>query len=135
MSRFLFTRSLSTLASLSIGIQRFSSHCNDTNSEKKETDHHKQNIKNCIQAISLVLKDKEQVDISIEERELRGKPWSSYHKIKNNPDVVVFPNSTEDVAEVLKICTKYKVPIIPFGGGTSIEGHTLATQGLSIYNL
>ena len=130
MSRFLFTRSLSTLASLSIGIERFSSHCNDKNLEETNQ---KQNIKNCIQAISLVLKDNDQVDISIEERELRGKPWSSYHKIKNNPDVVVFPNSTQDVSEVLKICSKFKVPIIPFGGGTSIEGHTLATQGLSIY--
>src|SRR5206468_11588872 len=39
---------------------------------------------------------------------------------KNSPDVVVFPNSTEDVAEVVKICERAGVPFLPRGAGTSL---------------
>jgi D-lactate dehydrogenase (cytochrome) len=38
--------------------------------------------------------------------------------------VVVFPRSTEDVVKVVKTATKYRMPIIPYSGGTSLEGHT-----------
>jgi D-lactate dehydrogenase (cytochrome) len=38
--------------------------------------------------------------------------------------VVVFPRSTEDVVKVVKTATKYRMPVIPYSGGTSIEGQT-----------
>ncbi|XP_006462662.1 hypothetical protein AGABI2DRAFT_186545 [Agaricus bisporus var. bisporus H97] len=39
-------------------------------------------------------------------------------------DVVVFPRSTEDVVKIVKIATKYRMPITPYSGGTNLEGHT-----------
>src|SRR6516164_7779854 len=45
------------------------------------------------------------------------------------PDAVVFPQSTEDVQDVVRICAAHRVPIIPFGTGTSLEGHINAPQG------
>ena len=45
------------------------------------------------------------------------------------PDGVAFAESTEEVAEIVKICATHKVPIIPFGTGTSLEGHVSALQG------
>lgn len=45
------------------------------------------------------------------------------------PDGVVWPETTEDVAYVVAIATRYKVPLIPFGAGTSIEGHVNAPFG------
>lgn len=45
------------------------------------------------------------------------------------PDAVVFAQSTEEVAEIVRTCAKYKVPVIPFGTGTSLEGHVNAPQG------
>ena len=45
------------------------------------------------------------------------------------PDVVVFPESTEEVASVVKACAKHKFPLIPYGTGTSLEGHILAIHG------
>lgn len=45
------------------------------------------------------------------------------------PDVVVFPETNEEVAEVVKICARHKTPLIPYGTGTSLEGHTLAVNG------
>ncbi|HTO47356.1 MAG TPA: FAD-binding protein, partial [Burkholderiales bacterium] len=45
------------------------------------------------------------------------------------PDAVVFPHSTEEVREVVNLCRRYQTPIIPYGVGTSLEGHVLATRG------
>ena len=45
------------------------------------------------------------------------------------PDAVVFPQSTEDVQEIVGICAAHRVPIIPFGTGTSLEGHINAPLG------
>jgi D-lactate dehydrogenase (cytochrome) len=45
------------------------------------------------------------------------------------PDAVVFPQSAEDVREAVKICAAHKVPVIPFGVGSSLEGHVNAPYG------
>ncbi len=46
-----------------------------------------------------------------------------------SPDAVVFPNSTEEVSEIVKVCAEHKVPVIAFGTGTSLEGHVNAPAG------
>src|SRR5262249_42491034 len=45
------------------------------------------------------------------------------------PDAVVFPQSTEEVQEIVRICATRRVPVIPFGTGTSLEGHVNAPIG------
>src|ERR1035437_6460019 len=45
------------------------------------------------------------------------------------PDAVVFPQSTEDVQQIVGICAGHGVPMIPFGTGTSLEGHVNAPLG------
>jgi D-lactate dehydrogenase (cytochrome) len=45
------------------------------------------------------------------------------------PDVVVYPERTEDVAEIVRLCSAYEVPMVPFGTGTSLEGHVNAPYG------
>ena len=45
------------------------------------------------------------------------------------PDAVLFPQSATDVQDAVRICAQHKVPIIPFGTGTSLEGHINAPQG------
>jgi len=45
------------------------------------------------------------------------------------PDAVVFPQSTQDVQQIVRICAKHGVPVIPFGTGTSLEGHVNAPLG------
>ena len=52
----------------------------------------------------------------------------SYHPCMP-PDVVVYPQSTEEVAAIVKICRQHQIPIVPFGAGTSVEGHVLAVEG------
>jgi len=45
------------------------------------------------------------------------------------PDAVVFPLSTEEVRDVVNICRRHRLPVIPYGVGTSLEGHVLAIAG------
>ncbi|MCP1334972.1 FAD-binding oxidoreductase [Futiania mangrovi] len=45
------------------------------------------------------------------------------------PDAVVFPRTTEEVAEIVRICARHGTPVIPYGTGTSLEGHIAALRG------
>ncbi len=60
-------------------------------------------------------------------REHHGRDESPFLPVP--PDGVVFVESTEEVAEVVGHCAQHKVPVIPFGVGSSLEGHLLAVQG------
>ncbi|MFN0304376.1 MAG: FAD-binding oxidoreductase, partial [Burkholderiales bacterium] len=60
-------------------------------------------------------------------REHHGKDESYYPYAL--PDAVTFPHSTEEVQDIVNICRRYQTPMIPFGVGTSLEGHVLATSG------
>ena len=45
------------------------------------------------------------------------------------PDAVAFPESTREVSEIVKICAAHHCPVIPFGVGTSLEGHVIPIHG------
>src|SRR5438874_7803126 len=48
---------------------------------------------------------------------------------KNKPDVVVFPTTTDQVVEIVKVCIEPDVPFLPRGGGTSLAGGCLPVGG------
>jgi D-lactate dehydrogenase (cytochrome) len=45
------------------------------------------------------------------------------------PDAVAFPDTTAEVAEIVRVCADHRVPVIPYGTGTSLEGHVNAPAG------
>ena len=46
---------------------------------------------------------------------------------------VVFPETNEEVSKILKLCKEYKTPVVPFGTGTSLEGHVVGNEkGITI---
>jgi D-lactate dehydrogenase (cytochrome) len=45
------------------------------------------------------------------------------------PDAVVFPQDADEVQQIVRICAEHRVPVIPFGAGSSLEGQINAPQG------
>ena len=69
----------------------------------------------------------DRLSTSMAVREHHGTDLS-YHT-PAAPDAVAFVESTEEVVEIVKICGQHGVPIIPYGTGTSLEGHITAPEG------
>ncbi|GBG88747.1 hypothetical protein CBR_g48275 [Chara braunii] len=79
--------------------------------------------------LQAILGDGDRVVTDDEECKVHAIPWNSYHDSPACPGAVVYPRSTEEVLEIVKTCARYKVPLIPYGGGTSLEGHTTTPKG------
>lgn len=62
---------------------------------------------------------------SVREHHSHGE---SYHPAAA-PDVVCFPSTTDEVVGIVDISRRHQVPLIPFGAGTSLEGHVHALRG------
>jgi D-lactate dehydrogenase (cytochrome) len=60
-------------------------------------------------------------------REQHGRDESSFQVPP--PAAVVFAESTQDVADAVRMASEHDAPVIPFGVGSSLEGHLLAVQG------
>ncbi len=60
-------------------------------------------------------------------REAHGRD-ESWHPVAM-PDAVAFAETTEEVAQIVRICAAHGLPVIPFGAGTSLEGHVSAVHG------
>ena len=69
----------------------------------------------------------ERITTSMAVREHHGRGEDYFKPIPS--DAVCFPHSTEEVSEIVKICAANHTPIIPFGTGTSLEGHVTAPHG------
>jgi D-lactate dehydrogenase (cytochrome) len=59
--------------------------------------------------------------------EQHGQSESYYRALP--PDIVVFPETTQEVAEIVKVCAAAAMPIVPFGAGTSLEGNAASVAG------
>ena len=62
---------------------------------------------------------------AVRDHHSRGE---SYHA-SAPPDIVCYPQTTEEVSAILKISATHQVPVVPFGAGTSLEGHVNAIEG------
>ncbi|KWT96863.1 MULTISPECIES: FAD-linked oxidase C-terminal domain-containing protein [unclassified Variovorax] len=69
----------------------------------------------------------EQCSTALAVRTQHGRDESSFDAPP--PAAVVFAETTQDVADAVKLASGYSVPVIPFGVGSSLEGHLLAVQG------
>ncbi|RPD67564.1 hypothetical protein L226DRAFT_529891 [Lentinus tigrinus ALCF2SS1-7] len=73
------------------------------------------------------------VTTDVEDLEEHGYSENDYHPGRR-PSVVVYPKSTEDVVKIVKTAVKYRMPVIPYSGATSIEGQFRAPPvgGISV---
>jgi len=63
--------------------------------------------------------------LAVREHHARGES----HHPAGLPDVVVFPDSNEDVQAIVSACAKHRCPVVAFGAGSSLEGHVNAVHG------
>jgi D-lactate dehydrogenase (cytochrome) len=68
-----------------------------------------------------------QFSVALALREQHGRDESAFTVAP--PDAVVFAQSTADVSDAIRLAAQHKVAVIPFGVGSSLEGHVLAVQG------
>jgi D-lactate dehydrogenase (cytochrome) len=72
-----------------------------------------------------LLGDRLSTAAALREQHGRGEAYHGTHP----PDAVAFIRSTEEVSRVVASCARHGVPVIPFGAGTSLEGHVAALRG------
>jgi D-lactate dehydrogenase (cytochrome) len=82
-------------------------------------------VEKAIEELRALLGDRLSTSESV--RAIHGRDESSFSETP--PEAVATPATTEEVASVVRACGSHGVPLIPFGAGTSLEGHVLATRG------
>jgi D-lactate dehydrogenase (cytochrome) len=78
-----------------------------------------------LEALTALLGDRVTTAPGVRDHHGRDESYYPYAA----PDAVVFPHSTEEVRDVVDICRRHRTPMIPYGVGTSLEGHVLANSG------
>ncbi|MFN8757170.1 MAG: FAD-linked oxidase C-terminal domain-containing protein [Tagaea sp.] len=69
----------------------------------------------------------ERLSVAQAVRDQHGK-GEAYHA-PAPPDAVAFVESTDEVARIVRVCAAHRIPVVPFGAGTALEGHTAALHG------
>ena len=81
------------------------------------------------QKLTEILKDRISFSESTRTNYARGE--DTYEPVLSK--AVVFPETNEEVSKILKLCNEHKVPVVPFGTGTSLEGHVVGNEnGITI---
>ncbi|TYO91544.1 FAD-binding oxidoreductase [Oceanicella actignis] len=82
-------------------------------------------IENAIERLEAMLGPRLSTAAAIREHHGRNE---TYYPV-TPPDAVAFPETTEEVAAIVRLCAEERCPIVPWGVGTSLEGHALAFEG------
>ena len=78
-----------------------------------------------VSGLTAILGDR--LSLGQEELAAHGRD-ESYHRAMS-PEMVAFPQTVDEVAAIVRLCARMETPMIPFGTGTSLEGHIAAVRG------
>ena len=78
-----------------------------------------------IRELRQMLGERLSTNAAIRERHGRDESFHAPHA----PDAVAFAETTEEVSDIVRICARHATPVIPYGTGTSLEGHVAALHG------
>ncbi|CRL19608.1 FAD-linked oxidase-like, C-terminal [Penicillium camemberti] len=89
-----------------------------------------EDMQKAIAQIEYELRDTEDI-ISTDDEDLKMHGFSEWSSVRVDtlPIAVAYPRNTEQVSTIARICHERRVPIIPYSGGSSLEGHTAAPFG------
>jgi len=78
-----------------------------------------------VEQLRPLLGDRISTSQSVRDHHSHGESWHE----PSPPDAVAFPQTTDEVAAIVAACARERVPVIPFGIGSSLEGHVNAVHG------
>ena len=88
-------------------------------------------LQTAIDELRVIFKDRLSTSTGVRDHHSKDESWHHPHR----PDAVVFPNSTEEVAEIVRICARHVTPVVAYGTGTSLEGNVIPHQGGVVVDL
>ncbi len=83
------------------------------------------NIQKTIDALRDILGDRLSTGASVLDQHSHDEAYTK----PVLPDAVAFPETTEEVSQILRLCSQHGCPVIPYGIGSSLEGHIVPVQG------
>ncbi len=83
------------------------------------------NIVTTIEDLKAILGDRLSTGQSVRDLHSKGEGYAS----PVLPDAVAYPETTQEVSDILRICHQHKCPVVPFGVGSSLEGHVVPLRG------
>lgn len=89
-------------------------------------------FESCFKELSQVLQPDQ---LSVDKNDLQQHTncdYSTHTSATKLPQLVVYPNTTQEVSQVMQAANKYRIPVIPYSGGTSIEGGLISTKAHTI---
>lgn len=84
-----------------------------------------QSLTAAIDELKALLRERLSLSVAVREQHGRDESWHQ----PALPDAVAFARSTDEVSAILAICNRHRVPVIPFGAGSSYEGHLIPVAG------
>ena len=82
-------------------------------------------IDRLVSQLSALVGDRVTTSVPIRQRHGQDESYHAPHP----PDAVVFPHATDEVVQIVRLCAAARMPIVPFGVGTSLEGNIAAVRG------
>jgi D-lactate dehydrogenase (cytochrome) len=90
-----------------------------------------QQVQTAIDELKARFGDRLSTSTGVRDHHSKDESWHHPHR----PDAVVFPNTTEEVSEIVQICAKHGTPVVAYGTGTSLEGNVIPHQGGVVVDL
>ncbi|HYJ19038.1 MAG TPA: FAD-linked oxidase C-terminal domain-containing protein [Burkholderiales bacterium] len=88
-------------------------------------------VQTAIDELKLKFGDRLSTSTGVRDHHAKDESWHHPHR----PDAVVFPNTTEEVSEIVRVCAKHGTPVVAYGTGTSLEGNVIPHLGGVVVDL
>ena len=88
-------------------------------------------ITSAVDEIRALLGERLSTSTGVRDHHSKDESWHIPHR----PDAVAFPNSTEEVADIVRICARHRTPVVAYGTGTSLEGAVIPEYGGVVVDL
>jgi len=99
--------------------------------ESKMTVAAAEKVQTAIDELKLKFGDRLSTSTGVRDHHAKDESWHHPHR----PDAVVFPNTTEEVSEIVRVCAKHGTPVVAYGTGTSLEGNVIPHLGGVVVDL